>query len=622
MKSIVLASPCRNFCILGADVIPIDPRDGTEKYAITTYVAGGIGKLILIDTHSFTSECYDFPSDEGAWAVMYLKDFDKIILGTCATRGTLHRFDLKTRTFDVSLRVETETYLWNFARAKDGNLYASTFPGCNLLKYDPVKHTLQTACRVGLVEGNLYSRSTYTNADGNILVNAGYSIIQAFHYNVDTGKLTQFGEAGDSICNVGPDYIFVKNGELYKFYHPDTLELILDPLTFQDLSDAADHPIAEDLLAKIAEPSYLQYLPDHFGSHIKELADGRIIGIKGQELFILEHAKLSFIRIPAPAPATGIMTISSAQNGILWGSCEFGQTLFSYDPVTKRYENTSAVANAGGEVYGITHMNGKLFLSSYVGGDHIVYDPCAAWNQYDNVNPRTLKSIAPEMVRPHGKSVIGPDGHVWTGWCASYGVYGGGISRINTGTYEVSSWFNVISEQAIEHITAGRSWLYAITSGEASGLSAKKTGFYLLRLDTDCNIVWRRQFPEGIHLSRVIVSGAYLLVSLTDTINRINKILVFEEETLSELSSITLGSYKGEYEQEKVSEFIPYDLTSVIAFCNNRAFHIQIPDGNILSQCLIEGITQTATVTPDKKIYFAIRDKLYQLELSSNLATY
>lgn len=616
MKSIELAKPCRNFCILGADVIEHDPSDGNEKYAITTYVAGGIGKLILIDTHSYTSECYDFPGDEGAWAVMYLKDLGKLILGTCATKGYLHCFNLRTRTFEQPLRVETETYLWNFARAKDGKLYASTFPGCNLVKYDPLAHTLNTVCRVGSVTENLYSRSTYTNADGNILVNAGYSEIQAFYYDVETGNLKQFGTSGDSIQKVEQDFIFVKNEEICKFYDPHTLELILEPLTLEALSALPENSPAKRLLSRIAEPSYLQLLPGHTGSHIKELADGRIIGIKGQELFILEGGKPVFMKIPAPAPATGIMTVSVNKEGILWGSCEFGQTIFSYNPKSGEYHNTSAVANAGGEVYGITHADRKLFLTSYVGGDHIVYDPEQEWRQYENQNPKTLRSVAPEMVRPHGKSVIGPDGNVWTGWCASYGVYGGGISRIDTGTCEVSSWFNVIPEQAIEHITAGKSCLYAVTSGEASGLSAKKDGYYLLRLDTDCRITWKKQFEAGIHFKRAVVAGDYLLISLTDVIRNISKILVYEEKTMNELPSIILGAYEeGKNEANGITEMIRYDDTSVIAFCEKQALHIRVPAGSILSSCAIDGITQTAAADGEKNIYFAIQEKLYQLKL-------
>ena len=65
------------------------------------------------------------------------------------------------------------------------------------------------------------------------------------------------------------------------------------------------------------------------------------------------------------------MTLTAA-NGAIWGSCEFGQTIFRYDPQTGESENSCGVTNAGGEVYGMVPLDGKLYLSSYAGGDHIV----------------------------------------------------------------------------------------------------------------------------------------------------------------------------------------------------------------------------------------------------------
>ena len=37
--AVFAAEPCRNFCILGADYIPLDPLSGKERFAVVSYAA-------------------------------------------------------------------------------------------------------------------------------------------------------------------------------------------------------------------------------------------------------------------------------------------------------------------------------------------------------------------------------------------------------------------------------------------------------------------------------------------------------------------------------------------------------------------------------------------------------
>lgn len=112
-------------------------------------------------------------------------------------------------------------------------------------------------------------------------------------------------------------------------------------------------------------------------------------------------------------------------------------------------------------------VNDLLFLSAYSGGDHIVYDPSMPWDQMNNVNPKTLQSVGPDLIRPESKSIIGPDGNFWTGWAASYGVYGGGITRVNTTTYEVSVCHNPVPGQMVAGMDADDRFIYSLPMAAA-----------------------------------------------------------------------------------------------------------------------------------------------------------
>lgn len=607
MNAFSMAEPCHNFCILSQTVIPCDPLDQREKFVFVTYVAAGTGRLCLVDSETMQSEIYDLPNDEGAWGLLWLEDRGELIIGTCSFYGSLHCFDMKTRTFAPPLRLETETYLWDLARGKDGCVYASTYPGCIIAKYDPEKRTLTNAGMVGTNPKNQYSRYVMPNADGNILASAGHAQVQGYLYKVDTKEFIQLGEDGDKVKKGGEDFICLENGKILKFLDAFTLDLIGEPVD-------TDHPETFGAFPRESVRRYLASLVAPSMPYLRKgitgcgLKSGARIGIYGQDLYRYENGQTHFIRIPCEAPATAVMTIVAVGDEI-WGSCEFGQTIFHYDPETGSYENTSQVAAAGGEVYGMVPLNGKLYLTSYIGGDHVVYDPKQPWNQYDNINPRLLGSVAPEMVRPHAKSVVGPDGNIWTGWYASYGVYGGGLSRINLPDETVDSWFGLIPEQAIEHLVAGKDALYAVTSGEASGLSYKADGYHLLKIDTNGQVAWKRQFEEGIFFRRMAVADGRIYVSVLDQNTKESRVHIFDESTMAELTPIKIGTV----EQYITDLLIRGD--DLFVFTKGEALRLTIPFGRIIDRCPIPGVTNTTTVDENGTVYFAVGKTVYRLDM-------
>ena len=110
---------------------------------LSSFVAGGIGEVVIIDPESGEGETIQIPGDNGAWALLNYKD-EKLLVGTCGTYGYLHCLELKTREWKPSLRVEGISYIWDLALASDGKVYGGTYPGCVLLQYDPDLHQSRT----------------------------------------------------------------------------------------------------------------------------------------------------------------------------------------------------------------------------------------------------------------------------------------------------------------------------------------------------------------------------------------------------------------------------------------------------------------------------------------------
>ena len=471
MKIEKIVKPCRNFCFLGSELIT-DPRDGKEKFVLSTFAGEG-GSLVFIDTETGEGESISLPADSGAWA-LYNYNNERLLVGTCASYGYLHCLELKTRTWLKSLRCEGETYIWNLTMGSDGNIYGGTYPGCVLLRYDPRRHEL---VNLGKADNgkNLYSRYVFGDCGGKILVNCVFAESGVNCWDIDKEEFSKVFGDGETILRIKNNTIYTqRNNEKY-FYDAGTFEPV-------------------DMPEEDEKPNPL--LPGESG-HIKALGDGRIIGIKGQEYFIIDHGTISYKRIPVSPPATEIFTVTGDGKGKIWGSSGFGQTIFSYDPDNGEAWNSLTVTDIGGEVYGMRFIDGLLYLSAYSGGDHVVYDPSKEWNQRGNVNPKTLESVSPKLIRPNGGSAVGPDGAFWTGWMAGYGAYGGGISRIDPATHEMTCWHDPVEGQAISSIEADERYIYFVTCGEANGLPYKEGRFSLCVWNGSREEIKRITFGEG-----------------------------------------------------------------------------------------------------------------------------
>lgn len=490
-----LEQPCRNYCFFKG-ILLNDPKDGKEKYVLSSLVAGGIGEVLIIDPVSGEGETLQIPGDNGAWALLNYKN-EKLLVGTCGVYGYLHCLDLKTRKWEPTLKVEGISYIWDLALGSDGKVYGGTYPGCVLLKYDPDLHTLVNLGPMTKDEGNLYSRLVFTPVPGKVYMNCGMSSSCIGVYDIEKGEMSTVME-GCGIITATKDYLYVST--------PDGNKLV-DSVTFEEIQN-------EDYLKEATQKD--ERLPVPYG-HVLTLSNGNKIGVCGQRLFVLKPDALEpeFMAIPGNPPPTEIFALTCDDEGILWGATGLGQTMFRYNPKTGEYWNSDIVTELGGEVYGIVSQDGKIYMTSYSGGDHMVYDPKKEWNQYENVNPYTLERIGPDYIRPQARSFIGPDDNIWTGWIARYGSYGCAVSEINTKTLKVRKFTDLVPGQGIGSISGDDQNIYFTTNGSGNGLKGKSEEFYLVKMSKDGEILNRIKFPLGTGLTCVYaLNGKVLLYTV------------------------------------------------------------------------------------------------------------
>lgn len=577
----LLGTPCRAFNILSILALD-DPRDGRRKVVLSNFVAGATGSLIFVDTESGAGETVPLPADQGAWA-LHLLEPNTLLVGTCPEAGFLHRLDLATRSWAEPLRCDGVSYIWQLCAGSDGMIYGGTYPGCFLLRYDPAQHRLENLGPASEHEKNWYSRRVFGEVPGKILVECGMASRHLSYYDVDDGAFRRFGDDGATVDRITRHMLRLDTPAGPRCYR-------LPELT----------PLASDCSGAFPqEPS-----PPYPGtSRAVAVDEKRTFFLRGQSYCIGDGGRSrrpTLVPIPAARPPTRIHTLAAGADGRVWGSCGFGQTIFSYDPLTGEEWNSDVVCNAGGEVYGMVWSDGRLFLTAYAGGDHMVYDPREPWNQLDNRNPRTLESVAPEYIRPETGSVLGPDGGIWTGWLAKYGTYGGCLTRVDPETLELHRWDKPVPGQGLSRIAADHRFLYFTTGAHANGLPPATGPFHLLVWHPDGSQHAALVLPEGTLVRSMVAVGGMLVASVG------SELLVFDPEDIGAYDSVSLP--------EAVELLVTIGDGTALAFGTKRVFSVDPQARTATDIGSSPGRVRTGTVAPGGTVYGACGLELYRMD--------
>ena len=617
-----LGDPCRGYAFMSGEYMSLDPKDGHEKYVMGTSSAHSQNaRIVLFDPVTLKSEDIEIPSDIGIWAMLYLPDYERLVVGTSGYYGYLHCLDMRARKWLPSLRLEWETYIWNLTRGGDGKVYGGSYPGGVLMCYDPEQHTLVSEGKAGSNPNNMYARLVQTLPNGNILVSVGVNEHETYLFDVKTRKMRQVFQQKEYADAVAEGVIRTSISNVGRFYYDaDTLELLEGPLSD---SDTPTNPrVARHVQNRKPYARYEELLPYPQECNFRTLKDGRVIGCFKQQIVIIEGEKVTFHDIDTEPPEMLIHSLAVADDGVVWFGAGFGNMVGYYDPKTGENWNSRPITRADGEVYGIVPLDGKVYFTAYVGGDHVVYDPKAPWDQFNNSNPKSLRSVeSDKLQRPEAGSVLGPDGNIWTGWCSVYGVYGGGISRIDVQTGEVDAWFGLVPEQSIGHIAASDRYVYAVSHWMNSGLPYRfDEAFWLLRLDTDGNVVWREQFREKQMLGCMAVLNGRLYLTMRDRPDDTAKIIVYDEQTMEKLEEKVMHSLNGlgRYETEGTSIYalLPCCEDKLAMFVGKEIRLLDAETLEVLQTAKLPGAAGACAIGKDNTIYFSIDEKLYRIRFN------
>lgn len=513
-----VGEPCRAHNVLAGRVI-LDRRTGAETLVVSDMNETTGAELLLINLADRSGKVVHAPGGSGSWALCETPG-DRMIVGTFYD-GRMMVFDLNRGVFTASVPFPGETYIWNLAIGKDGRVYGGTYPHGKLGALDLKSLTIEDCGAAA--PPNMYLRNVSALPDGRLLCS----------YISEKNTERIYDPATKAFENVPVSLQGVSIGATWdgwfvagsSVYDGKTLERV-HPIPFPT-PPADQGGWAVDAYMTTPEVLWLRQgnrvyridradrtleliadVPLRGGRLLAGLRSGDIAGVRGQEYFVLKRGATSVDLLPLPGTPGPRPTLflRADPRGRLWGGPHFGQTLFHYDPATKRTVNTPTVSDSGGEVYDAAFLDGVVYAASYAGGEIIRYDPDAPWDQWNGANPKTIVRLNSRgYIRPTGGILVGPDGLLYSGWMAAYGTYGGAVAITSPSTGETKLIENPLGAQAVSGVGVTADRVLVGSSLGANGLP-NQTGAWARFgvLDRTSHAVLHQQEIQGASNIRIL----------------------------------------------------------------------------------------------------------------------
>lgn len=520
-----LGQPCRAKQVLAGRVV-VDRHDGREWFVLTNDNETKGAELLFIDPVSGEGRMIVAPAGAGSWALDEVRA-DRLVVGTFYD-GAFMVFDLRAMAFVKTVKFPGEEYIWNLAVGSDGRLYGGTYPGGKLGALDLDTYALEDLGAPA--PPNMYLRAVSATPDGLILCSFGQEKPATLLFDPATKAFRPVPEfLREVAAGVAWNGYFLSGNRAFKGrdFNPVAPPFPLPPADGGEWGVDTYLTTPEVVHLRQQTRSYyfrkgdkaLTFVADidlRGGRLLAANSKGELLGVRGQDYFVIKPGDKDLSLRPIPVEGRGRPTLflEADERGRVWGGPHFGQTLFRLDPKTGEVVNTGTVCDAGGEVYDVAFLDGKVYTASYAGGDITVYDPDAAWDQWGLKNPRPLAKVGPDFIRPAAGILAGPDRKLYSGWMAKYGIYGGAVAVTDPATGKTELVADPLGAQGVAGLAVDDRFAYIGTTLSGNGLPDKKNEspkFGMLDLATR-KIVFERAFEGAKSVGRIVFDSASGLV--------------------------------------------------------------------------------------------------------------
>jgi streptogramin lyase len=407
------------------------PVPGSERLYLSYIYIGGTLEIVAIDPDTGQHQVYSTPvkSESGAWAIAVGPD-DNLYLGTLS-RAHILRLNPRTGEFtDMGRPSETEQYIWQLAVGPDRKLYGCTYPSAKLVRFDPATGRGEDLGRMDPTEQ--YARTIAAGDDGFVYTGIGFSKAHLVAYEIATGRHRDIlperlqvtggaavhrGEDGQVYAQAGRQHFRLEGGEPI-------------PIRAADVRPAVTH----------------------------RLKDGRLITQAGNGVVRVQDPTTGAeMRFPYryAGKEIDVFRIGMGPDGRLYGSTAMPIHFFQVHPASNTLNEMGEMG--GGEFYAFLRYGDYLLGAAYSGRSPLmVYDPRKPFE------PGRAAGANPLLVEYGGQvaswrpqaMIAGPDGRIYLGAVAGYGMLGGPLTVWDPATNQVESFHHLVKNQSVVSLAA------------------------------------------------------------------------------------------------------------------------------------------------------------------------
>lgn len=399
--------------------------------------------LLAVDTKTWRWRRLENPAPSEYGACMVLGPDGNIYYGTRPNARIL-RLDPRTgivTDLGQPAPVEKESFIYQMTVGADGKIYACTHPSAKLLQCDPATGKLADLGRAAPLDeklhGEQYAYWIAAGKDGFVYESVG--IANPFLIAYDSAR----GERKDLLPQAG-EYQAAANATVGK-----------TPFVYRGED--------EGVYAVLGESHFrlrgweMERLPADSAppeKRVNALKDGRLVEIGSREIQIIDRrtGKTERHAFDYAGRESDVFRLAAGPNGGIYGSSILPLHFFEVDLEAQGVRDHGRLGH--GEVYSFAALGDKLYMACYGAQDKVpfmIFDPKRPFKPGHELisNPRFVNYPDSNTGWRAEAMITGPEGKIYTGSVAPYGMNDGALTVLDPQTLQVSSHVGIIPHQGV-----------------------------------------------------------------------------------------------------------------------------------------------------------------------------